>query len=212
MRRFLAAAAALALCAGVYADIEAYLDCYYQATVPPGDDSYVPDFNDGTYYTVDLRVIVWNDDDWTSSCARATIESGVFFEHPLGDDTPPLAGLVGIYPALEFDSFYASTRADPRNQPPYADPSGQGGYNEPQLRVNEAWWTTPPNAGDGDFLNARYTVHALPDELPVTFHIEGANTTFDGGGTLYPFDLTCVIPEPGSLALLGLALALIRRR
>jgi len=75
MRRVLTVAAALALCSGAYADIESYLDCYYQADVAPGSDPLVPDFNDVTYYTIDLRVIVSNNDDWTSSAAEATIDS-----------------------------------------------------------------------------------------------------------------------------------------
>ena len=212
MRRVLTVAAALALCSGAYADIESYLDCYYQADVAPGSDPLVPDFNDVTYYTIDLRVIVSNNDDWTSSAAEATIDSGVFFDHPSGDNTPPMAAFVHVYPAMEFDSFYCATESDPTNQPPYKDPVvGGDPIDEPQYK-EALWYDTPANGGDGDFLHARYTIKAVPEELPVTFHVSGASTTYNGGGYLYPFELTCVIPEPGSLVLLGLGLALIRRR
>jgi hypothetical protein len=212
MKKFLALAVACTFCAGAYADIGHYLDVCYQPEVEPGSDAVAPDFNDGTYWTCDLWASVTNGDDWTSSSAVATIDSGMFFEHALGDDTPPSAALVGLYPALEYDSFYLSTEADVLNQPPFADPSFAGEtVNDPQMRVVEAWFRTPPNGGVGDFLIARYTIHAI-DGLPVTFHVEGASTTMDGGGYLYPFDLRCVIPEPASLALLGLGLALIRRR
>ena len=207
----LAVGVAFVLCAGAYADIEAYVDCYYQPTVTPGADSHVPDFNDGTYYTIDLRVIVWDDDDWTSTSAWATIDSGEFFYHPVGSDTPPLAAFVELYPALEFDCFYCSTEADPDNQPPYGNPALGEGENEAQMRWG-SWFDVPPSGGDGDFLLARYTVKALDEELPVTFHVWGSNTTYNGGGHLYPFELTCVIPEPASPALLGLGLVLVRRR
>jgi len=211
MSKILALGAALALCAGAYADIETYLDCFYQPEVTPGDDNIVPDFNDGTYYTIDLRVIVCNDDDWTSAEATARIDGAKFFDHPLNDETPPWIMGQRLYPALEFDSFYCSTEADLYNNPPYTDPRFAEEHHEAQYR-HAVWFDVPPNGGEGAFLIARYTIKALPEDLPVTFHVQGRNTTFDGGGTPYPFQFTCVIPEPGSLALLGLGLTVIRRR
>jgi len=211
MSKILALAAALALCAGAYADIETYLDCFYQPELTPGSDPYVPDFNDGTYFTVDLWVELINGDDWTTTEATATIDGGEFFDHPFNDETPPWFMHVPHYPALEFDSFYCSTEADLNNVPPYTDPRFAAEHHEAQYR-HAVWFDVPPNGGVGTFLIARYTIKALPEDLPVTFHVQGQSTTLDGGGTPYPFELTCVIPEPTSVALLGLGLTLIRRR
>ena len=202
MNRALAVAVAFALCATAYSDIETFMDDWYH---PPSLDNTIPDYP-LFYYTIDLYVEVSDPDDWTSTSAEASIDRAEFFEHPLGDDTPPMAVLLTVYPALEYGCFYCATEPDPINQPPYKDPTFAEITNEDQYR-QATWFDTPPNGGVGTFLIARYTIHAPPEELPVTFHVWGAHT-----GDPWPFEFTCVIPEPAGLPLLGLGLTLIRRR
>jgi hypothetical protein len=209
MRGILTVAMMGALCAATHAEIDTYLDCYYQPSLTPGSDPAVPDFNDGTYFTVDLCVGLTDGDDWTVTEASATIDNAEFFDHPFNDETPPWFMVVPHYPALEFDSFYCSTGADSYNIPPYEDPVIAAEHHEAQYRY-AVWCGVPPNGGEGAFLIARYTIKALPEDLAVTFHVQGYSMTVEGEETPYPFELTCVIPEPASLLLLGLLL--IRHR
>lgn len=130
------------------------------SAVGPGDDSLAPEFDGGeTHFTFDLQVTVSGDDDWTAADAEATlVEPGLmFFEHSFGDDTPPLSFFVGMYPALEFDSFYASTQTDTNNQPPAGDPSFVENTSGPQIR-SAVWCDLPANGGSGVFTIARYTI------------------------------------------------------
>ena len=86
----LTAAVLLTTTAVGWADCFLYTDVVmYQPEVPPGSDPLVPDFNDGSYWTVDVIVTVYGDDDWTATSASASLEDAFFFEHPLGGDTQP---------------------------------------------------------------------------------------------------------------------------
>jgi hypothetical protein len=130
------------------------------SSVQPGDDSTQPEFNGGvTHFTFDLQVIVPGGDDWTASQAEAVLtEAGLtFFDHVLNDDTPPMVGFVNLFPAMEFDSFCASTSPDANNQPPWGDPSFADLTNQAQYK-HATWFDTPPNGDAGVFTIARYTI------------------------------------------------------
>ncbi len=166
------------------ADIESHLDIYQPAVVP-GSDPLVPDFNDGSYYTVDLIVSVYGDDDWTSTSATAELRGGFFFEHPLGSDTPPDPDLFDEYPALEWASYYASTQDG-------EDPFFAGPVTSERLYREASWFAVPLNGGDGTFVLARYTAkQTCPGNLDM--RVSGAHTTRNHGGELQHFDLVVTV-------------------
>ena len=135
------------------------------SAVQPGDDPEAPDFAGGvTHFTFDLLVVVSDDNDWTAAQAGFILTHGdpVFFDHPIGWDSPPNPALFGLLPALEFDSFYTSPVGFP-------NPPGDHNWmlfadyrtNEPQLKF-ATWFDPPPNGGDGTWTIARYTI-VVPD-------------------------------------------------
>jgi hypothetical protein len=172
--------------------------------VLPGNDPLVPDFNDGTYFTYDLQVIItdvdWSPpvpDDWGSTLAEAWTD-GAFFEHALGTNGPPYPALFPIYPALEFDCLYTMPASFPNT-----DAADAPGFVQDEVDLQESYrkylWFDTSDDGNGTYTIARFTTHGS-DYLRVA----GASTIASSGGALHPFDLE--IPEPSSLTLLGLLL------
>ncbi len=170
------------------ADIESHLDIYQPAVVP-GSDPLVPDFNDGSYYTVDFIVSVYGDDDWTSTWATAELRGGFFFEHPLGGDTLPDPDLFDEYPALEWDSYYASTQDG-------EDPFFAGPVTSERMYREASWFGVPPNGGDGTVVLARYTFKATCPEN-CDMRVMGGHTTMNHPSP-QEFDLEVILAFPFS--------------
>jgi hypothetical protein len=160
------------------------------------------------HYTFDLMITVTGGDDWTSSAADVVLTSGTFFQHPFGGDAEPNSALFGSFPALEYDSFFASPAALFDG----ANPGFASGPDWTDTTVSATWFDTPDD-GDGTFTIARFTI--LAPTVPgdgVLGSIVGSSTAKLTGGDLIAFNLPIAVPAPGSAMLLGLAGLAIRRR
>jgi hypothetical protein len=179
-------------------------------------DALYPAFDDAGWRTFDLVVNVDAGDDWLATSAHpagvvqpgevvfgsyhglGSVTDGLFFQHTLGTDVEPNSALFAIYPAIEFDTFFA-------NPPILFDSPGASFAAGPDWtdQTLYAVWFDTPDTGGGDFTIARFTFQG-------DLWVEGYTQFKSAGGELFGYSLTTV-PAPGSLALLALA-GLIRRR
>jgi hypothetical protein len=179
-------------------------------------DSFYPGFDDEGWRTFDLVLTVADGDDWLTASVhpagvvqpdevtfgtfhgQGTQTDGVLFQHAAGSDIEPSAALLPIYPALEFDSFFANPPAlfDGEN------PSFALGPDWTDQTVKAVWFDTP-NHGGGTFTLLRLTFTG-------DVWVEGYVTFRSTGGDLLGFSLTTV-PAPSGVVLFGLA-GLVRRR
>lgn len=75
------------------------------------------------------------------------------------------------------------------------------------------WKTNPPNAISNGSLDFTYTSITKPNIDQVGFHVRLANQTFPGTSGITGYVTAAPVPEPASMAALGLGVAaLIRRR
>jgi hypothetical protein len=167
------------------------------------------------FWTFDLHVVITGDpeDDWTSTCADAYLidcpDCCVFYQEPTFGDNVPLPPFFDLIPELEFDCWYTGPDGFPNTNE--APSIGFAGDVITEDWLLSACWFDTANTGEGDFSIARFTMGGDCCCWDV-LRIEGATKIASTGDLLHPFSFTVLFPEPGMLALLGMGVALIRRR
>jgi len=178
--------------------------------------------------SVDLRLDMGADDDWTSTILTATVGGVDKVLQPRVSTLEPASWFDGD-PQLTGASAYRNQRSSPSNWPnDYQDDTSisnmlPGAVVSDTAFTNIGWFDT--NTDDGaDFTLFRFALRTSNANKPaltlantgvIALTINGTHTMADSGGTLIPFSLTVYqVPEPATLGLLALGglAGLIRRR
>jgi hypothetical protein len=85
-----------------------------------GEAPGAPNFDGGvTHFTFDLRLTTTGDNDWTTAASTLELAAGVeLFRHTVGDGSEPSSDLLGVFPALAYDTFFADP-PDPFDDGPF---------------------------------------------------------------------------------------------
>ena len=229
---------ALAAPAIAFADgVADWVDMPFVYPVPPwivDIEAYIAE----GHRTLDLLSVPPAGQHWTEGYAHAYFEGDAanytFWDHPWGGSLVPNTANFAYFGMLKYDSFwtspedYPSVDADGESHTIAATFKSGSPIQETDTHREAEWFVDPddPAAESGTHTIARYNVKGLPPDGCVPYEtpygpacelvIDGRFYFDDGVAEGWPFELRIPlcwhIPEPGTLALLGLGFGLIRRR
>jgi thiol-disulfide isomerase/thioredoxin len=125
--------------------------------------------------TIDLQVIMTEDDDWTASGIVVTTD-GTFYQHPVADDDIPQPVWWSAFPSLEYDTFFSAFE--------FAAPGFAEGPFMTDTEIICSWFDTVDN-GPATYTTGRFTVVG-----GTTLTIVGDSTAKNTGGKLHHFEFT----------------------
>ena len=125
--------------------------------------------------TFDLKVVVSENDDWTSTDVTASVD-GNLYQHSLFDDSVPQVSMWDMYPSLQFDSFFSARD--------FAVPGFAWGPDYTNSSMSAIWFDTE-NTGNGTYTIARFSVTSGTE-----LTLSGTTTARHTGGELHEFSFT----------------------
>ena len=135
------------------------------------------------YITRDL--VVTTDSEWFGAELLITLDTGSFYQHPYGTVGPPEAGMISLFPELEFDTYL--TGGTPDSDPggltcggavDLGGTPGVGNCQFDESEIDVTWYRMQPSLV-GDLMVARLTLSSDASgswKLRISNQDEGART------------------------------------
>ena len=174
-----------------------------------------------TYKAWEMRIIIkadgWPGTDWTDARLDIELTSGSLYNHPLfGNDDPPMAALVAVYPDLGYDTFVQRPNGEAARK--VDELIWDGGEFKLLPKITDTSmhvsWFDSVRTDPGTWTLARIT---LSDDANGTLDF----TTYDVAHAyilVVPFFDPLyirngeIVPEPATLSLLAVGALVLRRR
>ena len=159
------------------------------------------------YRTFDL--FANTDLGWCCNAMLFPLDTGNFYQHPLGNESVPLPFMVDLFPEIEFDTYLGAGGGPVRTTLQAGDVGGDAyQFDEVELDVSWAAQVIPVPLPSGRLHMARLT---FSDDATGSWRLAISASEPDG---LVEFSGTIadIIPEPASLALMASGAAVLLRR